>query len=110
LAVDTRVALTYAGVWVIALAAWQAGRPELIRSPRLVLAHVRERMEWCSAMLALYLQYERRRPLYAYVAAHNIGSRRVLEKCGFTVVGEEHEDGVDGIILMLAAQSPNETA
>jgi hypothetical protein len=33
-----------------------------------------------------------------------------LEKCGFTVVGEEHEDGVDGIILMLAAQPPNETA
>jgi RimJ/RimL family protein N-acetyltransferase len=23
------------------------------------------------------------RPLYAYVAAHNTGSRRVLEKCGF---------------------------
>jgi transposase len=39
-AVETRVALTYAAVWVIALAAWQAGRPELIRSPRLVLAHV----------------------------------------------------------------------
>jgi len=60
--------------------------------------------------LALFLDHERRRPLYAYVAAHNIGSRRVLEKCGFTVVGEEHEDGVDGIILMLAAQPPNETA
>ena len=41
-AVETRVALTYAAVWVIALAAWQAGRPELIRSPRLVLAHVWE--------------------------------------------------------------------
>jgi hypothetical protein len=40
-----RVALTYAAVWVIALAAWQAGRPELIRSPRLVLAHVWEAME-----------------------------------------------------------------
>ena len=44
-AVETRVALTYAGVWVIALAAWQAGRPELIRSPRLVLAHVWEGVE-----------------------------------------------------------------
>ena len=44
-AVETRVALTYAAVWVIALAAWQAGRPELIRSPRLVLAHVWEGME-----------------------------------------------------------------
>jgi hypothetical protein len=41
-AVEMRVALTYAAVWVIALAAWQAGRPALIRSPRLVLAHVWE--------------------------------------------------------------------
>jgi transposase len=44
-AVETRVALTYAAVWVIALAAWQAGRPELIRSPRGVLAHVWEGIE-----------------------------------------------------------------
>jgi transposase len=44
-AVDTRDALTYAAVWVIALAAWQAGRPDLIRSPRLVLAHVWEGVE-----------------------------------------------------------------
>ena len=44
-AVETRVALTYAAVWVIALAAWQAGRPDRIRSPRLVLAHVWEAME-----------------------------------------------------------------
>jgi hypothetical protein len=35
-AVNTRVALTYTAAWVIALAAWQAERPELIRSPRLV--------------------------------------------------------------------------
>ncbi len=44
-AVETRAALTYAAVWVIALAAWQAGRPDLIRSPRLVLAHVWEGVE-----------------------------------------------------------------
>lgn len=41
-AVETRVALTYAALWVVALAAYQAGHPELIRSPRLVLAHVWE--------------------------------------------------------------------
>ncbi len=29
------------------------------------------------------------RPLYARVAKHNIASRRVLEKCGFTVSGED---------------------
>jgi transposase len=44
-AVETRVALAYAAVWVIALSAWQAGRPDLIRSPRLVLAHVWEGVE-----------------------------------------------------------------
>jgi len=44
-AVETRVALTYAAVWVIALSAWQAGRPDPIRSPRLVLAHAWEGVE-----------------------------------------------------------------
>jgi RimJ/RimL family protein N-acetyltransferase len=29
------------------------------------------------------------RPLYAHVAKHNIGSRRVLEKCGFRIAGED---------------------
>ncbi len=38
-AVETRGALTSAAVLVIALAAWQAQHRELIRSPRLVLAH-----------------------------------------------------------------------
>jgi hypothetical protein len=45
LAVETRVTLTYAAVWVIALNAWQADRPNLIRTPRLVLAHVWEGAE-----------------------------------------------------------------
>jgi hypothetical protein len=40
-----RVALTYVAVWVIALAAWQVERPDLIRSLRLVLAHVWEGLE-----------------------------------------------------------------
>jgi hypothetical protein len=50
-AVETRVALTYAAVWVIAfvwviaLAAWKAERPDWIRSPRLMLAHVWEGVE-----------------------------------------------------------------
>jgi hypothetical protein len=39
-AVETRVALTFVIVWIIALAAWQAGRLDLIRASRLVLAHV----------------------------------------------------------------------
>jgi hypothetical protein len=45
-AIETRVALPYAAVWVVALTAWQAGRPDLIRSPRLVLAHVSESLAW----------------------------------------------------------------
>jgi RimJ/RimL family protein N-acetyltransferase len=30
------------------------------------------------------------RPLFAHVATHNVGSIRVLEKCGFTVCAEAH--------------------
>jgi RimJ/RimL family protein N-acetyltransferase len=38
--------------------------------------------------LAAFLDHVKTRPLYAHVAKPNIGSRRVLEKCGFTIVGE----------------------
>jgi len=36
-----------------------------------------------------YVNMVTARPLYAHVAQHNIGSRRVLEKCGFNVIGED---------------------
>ena len=36
-----------------------------------------------------YVRIVKTRPLMAHVARHNIGSRRVLEKCGFTVIGED---------------------
>jgi RimJ/RimL family protein N-acetyltransferase len=36
-----------------------------------------------------YLTIVTTRPLYAHVAQHNLGSRRVLEKCGFRVIGED---------------------
>lgn len=39
--------------------------------------------------LAEYLKIVTVRPLSAHVAKHNIGSRRVLEKCGFAVTGED---------------------
>ena len=29
------------------------------------------------------------RPLFAHVAKHNVRSQRVLEKCGFKVIGED---------------------
>jgi len=38
--------------------------------------------------LSQFLDVVKTRPLSAHAAKHNIGSRRVLEKCGFTVVGE----------------------
>jgi RimJ/RimL family protein N-acetyltransferase len=38
--------------------------------------------------LAAFLSYDTARPLHARVAKHNLGSRRVLEKCGFTIIGE----------------------
>ena len=40
-AIARQVALTYAATWVIALAAYQSARPDLIRSPTRVLAHPR---------------------------------------------------------------------
>jgi RimJ/RimL family protein N-acetyltransferase len=54
--------------------------------------------------LTQFLDLEPRRPLIAHVATHNPGSRRVLEKCGFTVereVENAHGDGVDEVHLRL---------
>ncbi len=39
--------------------------------------------------LEAFLSAYHTRPLYAHVAKHNIGSRRVLEKCGFERCGED---------------------
>jgi RimJ/RimL family protein N-acetyltransferase len=60
-----------------------------------------------------FLKLIETRPLYAHVAKHNIGSRRVLEKCGFTVSGEDKYfsqvlgDNIEEYILILHA---NESA
>jgi RimJ/RimL family protein N-acetyltransferase len=43
--------------------------------------------------LAAFLDEEIRRPLFAGVAPHNVGSIRVLEKCGFERTGEIGADG-----------------
>lgn len=42
--------------------------------------------------LSAFLTDEQRHPLYAHVARHNLASRRVLEKCGFTLAGEEPDE------------------
>lgn len=45
-AIESRVAPPSAAGWVVARTACQTGRPDLIRSPRLALAHVCDGMAW----------------------------------------------------------------
>jgi len=47
--------------------------------------------------VAEYISIVKTRPLMAHVARHNIGSRRVLEKCGFKVIGEDKYTNPAGI-------------
>ena len=47
--------------------------------------------------LAEYVSIVKTRPLMAHVARHNIGSRRVLEKCGFVVIGEDKYTNPAGV-------------
>jgi RimJ/RimL family protein N-acetyltransferase len=61
-----------------------------------------------------FLRQIETRPLYAHVAKHNIGSRRVLEKCGFTISGEERffsqilgEDIEEYILVLNASKDPD---
>jgi len=56
--------------------------------------------------LMQFLEIVDRRPLVAHVAKHNVGSRRVLEKCGFKVIGEDRymnrgREDVEEFILKL---------
>jgi RimJ/RimL family protein N-acetyltransferase len=43
--------------------------------------------------LAGFLHMVRERPVRAHVAKHNVGSIRVLEKCGFRLEHEESDEG-----------------
>jgi RimJ/RimL family protein N-acetyltransferase len=58
-----------------------------------------------TAALAEFLGHERTRPLHAFVVAHNVGSIRVLEKCGFVRVGATAtaHDGVEEYLYRLDA-------
>lgn len=54
--------------------------------------------------LSEFLAIEPVRPLHAWVAVHNAGSIRVLEKCGFRTASQEnvtHEDGVAEALMTL---------
>lgn len=47
--------------------------------------------------LAECVKIVKTRPLFAHVARPNIGSRRVLEKCGFIVIGEDKYTNPAGV-------------
>lgn len=49
-----------------------------------------------TAALSQFLMQLKTRPLHAHVAKHNVGSIRVLQKCGFTIAGEAKFAGLDG--------------
>jgi RimJ/RimL family protein N-acetyltransferase len=57
--------------------------------------------------VAEFLRYETARPLSAHIAKHNKGSIRVLEKCGFTLVGEDKEfaktgeETIPGVVMRI---------
>ena len=65
--------------------------------------------------LMVFLGQVKARPLYAHVAKHNAASQRVLEKCGFTVIGmewildAEGKNQVEEFILKLSAPERDET-
>jgi RimJ/RimL family protein N-acetyltransferase len=60
-----------------------------------------------TAALAAFVAEVKERPLHAFVAEHNVGSIRVLEKCEF-VPSPEHdpsiagEDGIHEVLYMLS--------
>lgn len=63
-----------------------------------------------------FLAYDPLRPLYGHVAKHNGASMRVLEKCGFVLVGEDKEfarvgdEVVQGVIYELASRGDRHDA
>jgi len=54
-----------------------------------------------SAALAEFLTLGYPRPLYAFVAQTNVASMRVLEKCGFELLAERQQNGVDEFLYVL---------
>jgi RimJ/RimL family protein N-acetyltransferase len=63
------------------------------------------------ALAEFLARHNPKRPIYARVAADNLASRRVLEKCGFTVIGEgrgfanARSAEIDELLLELTASA-----
>jgi len=66
------------------------------------------------ALTAFLAQVNTTRPIHARVAKDNLGSRRVLEKCGFRVIGEmkgfanAREEEIEELHLELPANEKSE--
>ncbi len=58
-----------------------------------------------TAALDLFLTEVRERPLFAHVAAHNRGSRRVLVKCGFVPIASPGDGDADEVLLRLGGEA-----
>jgi RimJ/RimL family protein N-acetyltransferase len=62
--------------------------------------------------LSQFLGHVGARPLYAHVAKQNVASIRVLEKCGFTICGENRDpssavgEAVEEFVMRLSAKTP----
>lgn len=56
---------------------------------------------YATAALRAYLDVDPHRPMYAHVADHNVGSRRVLEKCAFVLDHSAQEEDVLEHVLVL---------
>jgi len=56
-----------------------------------------------AALEEFVADHEKARPIYAHVSVQNVGSVRVLEKCGFRQVGDAvtASDGVEEILMQL---------
>ena len=50
-----------------------------------------------TSALSQFVDLVEERPLYAFVAEHNLGSIRVLEKCGFIDTGNRHIQAGDDV-------------
>jgi RimJ/RimL family protein N-acetyltransferase len=62
---------------------------------------------YATAALRAFLGVELHRPLHAHVADHNVGSRRVLEKCGFSLDHSAQEEDVLEHVLVLTDAAAN---
>ena len=56
---------------------------------------------YATAALRAFLDVDLHRPLHAHVVDHNVGSRRVLEKCGFVLDHSAQEEDVLEHVLVL---------